>query len=406
MTRRPGWQLLQTPGPGNVPDRVQRAMAAPLIDHRSRDFSKLALDVLGGLAELAGTSEPVALYASSGTGAWHAALVNTLTAGDTVLMCENGFFAAQWGRLAASLGLDVIRLEGDWRLPIEASEVGAALAHDREHAIKAVLLVHNETSTGVRNPVPEIRAALDNADHPALLLVDTISSLASMPYRHDAWRVDVTIRCSQKGLMLPPGLGFTVAGARARKASATAGLPKGYWDWSRALEAAKTGFFPSTPATSLLYGLREALQLIREEGLDRVFERHARLATATRAAVRAWGLETYCADPTAASETVTAVLLAEGHDAEELRHAVHERLGVALGTGLERLRGRVVRIGHLGDLNETMLAGTLSAFELGLSLIGVPHEPGGIAAAIEQLRSAPEKVVAHSSARRSNDGTS
>jgi alanine-glyoxylate transaminase / serine-glyoxylate transaminase / serine-pyruvate transaminase len=381
-----GRHFLQIPGPTNVPDRVLRALAQPVIDHRSPAFARLGLEVLGGLGDVVRTAGPIALYPSSGTGAWEAALVNTLSPGDTVLLCENGHFAQLWGSLAEKLGLQVLRLRGDWRRDPDPAEVEQRLADDVERSIRAVLLVHNETSTGVTSRAGEIRAAIDRCDHPALLLVDTISSLGSIDYRHDEWGIDVTIGCSQKGLMLPPGLGFNAIGEKAIAAAATAALPRGYWDWQPVLEANRTGFFPYTPPTTLLYGLREALSLLREEGLESVVRRHTRLAAATRAAVAAWGLEVFCREPAAYSNSVTAVLVPEDSDADAVRKHAYEELELSLGTGLGRLAGRVFRIGHLGDFNELMLMGTLCGVELALKAVDVPFADGaGVAAALESL---------------------
>jgi alanine-glyoxylate transaminase / serine-glyoxylate transaminase / serine-pyruvate transaminase len=384
-----GWHFLQIPGPTNVPARVLRALAQPVIDHRSPAFAELALEVLGGLREVVRTGGRIALYPSSGTGAWEAALVNTLSPGDAVLVCENGHFAQLWGNLAEKLGLTAIRLEGDWRLAPDPAAVETRLAEDEGHAIRAVLLVHNETSTGVTSRVPEIRAALDRQGHPALLLVDTISSLASIDYRHDEWGVDVTIGCSQKGLMLPPGLGFNAVGENALAAEAAAATPRGYWDWGPVLAANETGFFPYTPPTSLLYGLREALAMVREEGLEHVFARHARHGGAARAAVDAWGLELFAREPADRSDSLTAVLLPDGCDADAVRRHAYDTLDLSLGTGLGRLAGQVFRIGHLGDLNDLMLLGTLGGVELALEAAGVPFDKGaGMTAALRALAGA------------------
>jgi alanine-glyoxylate transaminase/serine-glyoxylate transaminase/serine-pyruvate transaminase len=385
VSKAGGRHFLQIPGPTNVPERVLRALAQPVIDHRSPAFAHLALEVLDGLTEFVETSSPIALYPSSGTGAWQAALVNLLSPDDAVLLCENGHFARLWGRLAEQLGIEVVRQPGDWRLPPQPREVERQLAEDTNHTIRAVLVVHNETSTGVTSHVPEIRAALDRHGHPALLLVDTISSLASSVYRHDEWRVDVTIGCSQKGFMLPPGLAFNAISEKALAATDDARLPKGYWDWKPAIEACRTGFFPYTPPTTLLFGLREALAILREEGLENVIARHARHAAATRVAVEAWGLEVFCRDPHAHSNALTAVLVPEHADAGAVRAYAYNQLNMSLGTGLGDLAGRVFRIGHLGDFNDLMLLGTLGGVELALDATGISFERGGITAAMESL---------------------
>jgi alanine-glyoxylate transaminase / serine-glyoxylate transaminase / serine-pyruvate transaminase len=385
VSREVGIQLLQIPGPTNVPERIARALARPLVDHRGQRFGALARETLAGLSDLFGTQSPVALFPSSGTGASEAALVNTLSPGDAVLVCENGYFAAQWARLAERLGFQVVRLRGDWRRAPDPAVLAAALGDDRAHAIKAVLLVHNETSTGVRASVPAIRGALDRARHPALLLVDTISSLGSTGYRHDEWGVDVSVGCSQKGLMLPPGIGLNAIGRKALAASARAGSPRGYWDWAPALETARTGFFAYTPPTALVVALHEALAMLREEGLDAVFARHERHAAATCAAVEAWGLEVYASDPGERSSTLTTVLLDEEDDADRLRAHAQERYGLSLGAGLDRLKGRVFRIGHLGDFNDLMLCATLCGVELGLAATVKHHSSGGAAAALVHL---------------------
>jgi alanine-glyoxylate transaminase/serine-glyoxylate transaminase/serine-pyruvate transaminase len=377
---------LQIPGPTNVPDRVLRAIAQPTIDHRGPDFAELALELLQRVKPVFGTSGPVVIYPSSGTGAWEAALVNTLSPGDRVLAFGTGHFATLWRDMAERLGLVVDFIPGDWRRGVDPQVVAERLAEDTAHGIAAVMVVHNETSTGVTSRVPEIRAAIDQADHPALLLVDTISSLASIDYRHDEWGVDVTVSCSQKGLMLPPGLGFNAVSERALAATARTRLPKSYWDWAPILEANERGYYPYTPPTNLFYGLREALLLLEEEGLRNVFARHNRHAEATRAAVRGWGLEVLCADEREYSSSLTAVLLGEEHDADKARRIILDRFDMSLGTGLGKLAGRVFRIGHLGDLNDLTLAGTLSGVQMGLELSGVPVDPAGLQAALEVLR--------------------
>jgi alanine-glyoxylate transaminase/serine-glyoxylate transaminase/serine-pyruvate transaminase len=385
MASRSGRHFLQIPGPTNVPDRVLRAIDTPTIDHRGPDFAVLGRAVVAGMKRIFRTTGGVVVYPSSGTGAWEAALVNTLSSGDRVLAFETGHFAILWRNLAARFGLEVDLVPGDWRHGADPAEVEGRLAADRSHAIKAVTVVHNETSTGVVSDVPAVRAAIDRAAHPALLLVDTISSLGSIDYRHDEWGVDVTVGGSQKGLMLPPGLGFNAISAKALAASRTAKLPRAYWDWQPMLGAADTGFFPYTPATNLLFGLREAITMLEEQGLDEVFVRHDRHAEATRRAVRGWGLEVLCADPRAYSSSLTAVVLPEGQDADALRRTILERFDLSLGTGLGKVAGKVFRIGHLGWFNDLMLMGTLAGVEMGLAIAGVPHRGGGVDAAMEHL---------------------
>ncbi|MCA1217142.1 pyridoxal-phosphate-dependent aminotransferase family protein [Streptomyces sp. 8L] len=381
-----GRHFLQIPGPTNVPDRVLRAMSAPTIDHRGPDFSTLALRVLKALKAVFATEGPVVVYPASGTGAWEAALVNTLSPGDSVLCFETGHFATLWQRMAQGLGLRVDFVPGDWRHGADPAVVGERLAADTSHRIKAVCVVHNETSTGVTSRIADVRRAMDSAGHPALLLVDTISSLGSIDYRHDEWGVDVTVAGSQKGLMLPPGLSFNALSPKALEAHGSATLPKSFWDWKPVLEANEHGFFPYTPATNLLYGLDVALEMLREEGLPEVFARHARHAEATRAAVRAWGLEVLCADEREYSGSLTAVLMPPEHDADKVRKIILERFDMSLGTGLGRLAGRVFRIGHLGHLNDLTLAGTLSGVQMGLQSAGVPVDPAGVNAALDVLR--------------------
>ncbi|QDQ10010.1 pyridoxal-phosphate-dependent aminotransferase family protein [Streptomyces spectabilis] len=386
MTVRTGRHFLQIPGPTNVPDRVLRAMAAPTLDHRGPEFAELTRRVLDGLKPVFDTTSPVVVYPSSGTGAWEGALVNTLSPGDRVLCFETGHFATLWRDMAESLGLDVEFVPGDWRHGASPEAAADLLTADVAHRFKAVCVVHNETSTGVTSRVPDIRAALDAAGHPALLLVDTVSSLASVEYHHEAWGVDVTVTGSQKGLMLPPGLGFNAVSPKAIEASRTARLPKSYWDWAPILDANAAGFFPYTPATNLLYGLEEALRMLAEEGLAQVWARHARHAAATRAAVRGWGLEVLCADDREHSGSLTAVLLPDGQDADAVRKIVLERFDMSLGTGLGRLAGKVFRIGHLGHFNDLTLAGTLAGVQLGLELAGIGVGPDGLAAALDHLR--------------------
>ena len=380
-----GRHFLQIPGPTNVPERVLRAIGQATIDHRGPDFSRLATDVFQGLQTVFKTSGTVVIYPSSGTGAWEASLVNTLSPGDKVLMFETGYFAALWREVALKLGLEVDFVPGDWRRGVDPAVVEAKLGADRDRQIRAVAVVHNETSTGATSRVDAVRKAIDRAGHPALLLVDTISSLASIDYRHDEWGVDVTVCCSQKGLMLPPGLGLNAVSAKALEASKAARLPRAYWDWQAMVRDNHAGFFPYTPATNLLYGLRESLRMLFEEGLDRVFARHLRHAEATRRAVRAWGLEILCRNPAEYSPALTAVVMPEGHDADALRKLILERFDLSLGTGLGRLKGKVFRIGHLGDFNDLMLAGTLCGVEMGLALAGVPFAHGGVTAALDFL---------------------
>src|SRR5262245_28802906 len=380
-----GRHFLQIPGPTNVPDRVLRAIARPTIDHRGAEFAALAREVIGGLRQVFQTTGAVAIFPSSGTGAWEAALVNTLSPGDGVLMYETGHFAALWRDMATRLGLAVTFVPGDWRHGVDLDAVEAALRADSGGAIKAVAVVHNETSTGVASRVADVRSRIDAANHQALLMVDTISSLASMDYRHDKWRVDVTVSCSQKGLMLPPGLGFNAISDEALARSRNARLPRSYWDWRPMLADNAAGFFPYTPSTNLLYGLREAIAMLMEEGLSAVFARHRRHAEATRRAVSAWGLEFVAVNPDERSDSLTAIMIPDGHDADALRRIVLERFDLALGTGLGKLKGKVFRIGHLGDFNDLMLAGTLSGVEMGLAAAGVPHTPGGVTAALNYL---------------------
>ncbi|MEE3500730.1 aminotransferase class V-fold PLP-dependent enzyme [Acidiphilium acidophilum] len=380
-----GRHFLQIPGPTNVPDRVLRAIDMPTIDHRGPEFAGLSLAVIEGTKRVFRTASPVVIYPSSGTGAWEAAIVNTLSPGDRVLMAETGQFATLWRTMAGRLGLEVDFIEGDWRHGADPAAIGARLAEDRGHTIKAVMVVHNETSTGVTSRIPEIRRAIDQANHPALLLVDTISSLGSIDYRHDEWGVDVTVGGSQKGLMLPPGLGFNAVSDKALAAAAANTSRRSYWDWHEIIAANRTGYWPYTPATNLLYGLREAITMLEEEGLEAVFARHDRHAAATRAAVRAWGMEILCADPREYSSALTAVMMPDGHDADQFREAVLARFDMSLGTGLARLKGRVFRIGHLGHFNDLMLMGTLAGAEMGFEVAGVPYREGGVRAAMDVL---------------------
>ena len=380
-----GRHFLQIPGPTNVPDRVLRAIDRATIDHRGPEFQALGHEVLSGIKRIFQTRHPVVIYPASGTGAWEAALVNVLSPGDKVLMYESGQFAALWCKLAKRLGLDIELIAGDWRRGAEAPAIHERLLADKGHAIKAVCVVHNETSTGATTRVPLVRKAIDDAKHPALFLVDTISSLASIDYRHDEWGVDVTVGGSQKGLMLPPGLSFNALSDKALAAQKSAKLPRSYWAWDEMLAPNEKGFFPYTPATNLLYGLQEAIRMLEEEGLSNVFARHDRHAEATRRAAAAWGLEVLCAVPEEYSSSLTALMMPAGHDADRLRATVLERFDMSLGMGLGRLAGKVFRIGHLGDFNDLTLLGTLAGVEMGLELAGVPHRKGGVRAAMDHL---------------------
>ena len=385
MSRPVGWHFLQLPGPTNVPERIVRAMSRPLEDHRGPDFPELTRACIAGMKRVFKTEQEVLIYPASGSGAWEAALVNTLSPGDRVLMCETGQFGLGWAAVADRFGLDVTLLPGDWRRGADPDAIGAALAADTAHEIEAVCVVHNETSTAAVSPIVEIREAIDRAGHPALLMVDVVSSLASIDYRHDEWGVDVAVAGSQKGLMLPAGLAFTAVSGKAMAASDHAGLPRSFWDWRQMLAKNADGYFPYTPATTLLYGLHEALEMIAEEGLDAVFARHARHGAATRAAVSAWGLEVQCTRPEDQSDVLTAVRMPDGHDADAFRALVLDRFNMALGSGLGRVAGRVFRIGHLGDFNDLMLFATLAGVESGLQLAGVPAERGGVEAAMKVL---------------------
>ncbi|BBZ47909.1 serine--glyoxylate aminotransferase [Mycobacterium parmense] len=381
-----GRHFLQIPGPTNVPGRVLRAMAAPTIDHRGPSFQALALEVLALLGPVFATEGPVVVYPGSGTGGWEAALVNTLSPGDTVLAFDTGHFATLWREMAARLGLVVDFVPGDWRHGVDPGVVAQKLAADTARAVKAVCVVHNETSTGVVSPIAEVRQAIDSVGHPALLLVDAVSSLGCIDYRHDEWGVDVTVAGSQKGLMLPPGLSFNAISQKALDVSTSSGSPRSYWDWQPILAANRNGSFPYTPATNLLYGLREALTMLYDEGLPQVFARHARHAAATRAAVRAWGLDVVCLDKGGHSGSVTAVLLPDGHDADAVRGIILDRFDMSLGAGLGKLAGSTFRIGHLGHFNDLTLAGTLAGVQMGLQLAEIPIDPSGVSAALEQLR--------------------
>jgi alanine-glyoxylate transaminase / serine-glyoxylate transaminase / serine-pyruvate transaminase len=385
MPRNAGRHFLQIPGPTNVPDRVLRAIDFPTMDHRGPEFADLGKAVLEGLRRVFKTRGHVVIYPASGTGAWEAALVNTLSPGDAVLMYETGHFASLWHKMTLKLGLKPEFLPGDWRSGADPQAIEKRLRADSGKRIKAVCVVHNETSTGVASRIAEVRKAIDAASHPALFMVDTISSLASIDYRHDEWGVDVTVAGSQKGLMLPPGLSFNAISDKALAASKGAGLARSYWAWDEMLASGKSGYFPYTPATNLLYGLREALAMLEEEGLENVFARHQRHAEATRRAVRAWGLEVLASNPVEYSASLTAVLLPAGHDADRVRKTILECFDLSLGTGLGKLAGKVFRIGHLGDFNDLALMGTLAGVEMGLLLTGVPVKQEGVVAAMQYL---------------------
>lgn len=383
--RRAGRHFLQIPGPTPVPDRILRAIAMPVIDHRGPEFKKLGLKVLSGIRTIFKTSKPVVIYASSGTGAWEGALVNTLSPGDKVLMVETGQFATLWRNMAVKLGLEPEFIASDWRSGADAAAIGSRLAEDKGHAIKAVCVVHNETSTGAVTDIVAVRRAIDAARHPALLMVDTISSLGSVDYRHEDWGVDVTVGGSQKGLMLPPGLGFNALSDKAIAASKSSRMTKAFFGWDEMLTSNKDGFFPTTPATNLLYGLAEAIDMLHEEGLDRVFARHQRHAEAVRRAVRGWDLEILCKKPSDYSPALTAVMMPEGHNADALRKIALDRFDVSLGTGLGKVAGRIFRIGHLGDTNDLTVIATLAGVEMALAIGKVPHKPAGVRAAMDYL---------------------
>lgn len=386
MRYQPGRHFLQIPGPTNVPDRVLRAIDKPTIDHRGPEFAELAKGCLEGIKAVFKTVDPVIIYTASGTGGWEAALVNTLNPGDKILASDTGQFAALWTKMARNMGFNIELIPGDWRHGVNANEIGARLAADKNHEIKAVMAVHNETSTGVKSDILGVRKAMDEAKHPALLMVDTVSSLGSIDYRHDEWRVDVAIGGSQKGLMLPPGLSFNAIGKKALEASKSSTYPKSFWRWDEMLAANVNGFFPYTPATNLFYGLKEALVLlVEEEGLDNVFKRHSRHAEATRRAVRVWGLEICALEPCEYSDTVTSIFLPEGFDEAKFRALVLDKFNMSLGAGLGRLAGKVFRIGHIGNLNDLTLAGTLAGVEMSLEIAGVPHKKGGVDAAMSYL---------------------
>ena len=386
MGYQPGRHFLQIPGPTNVPDRILHAIGNPTIDHRSADAAALVTTCLDGLKSVFKTSGDVVIFPGSGTGAWEAALVNTLSPGDKVLAFDNGQFIGLWAKVARNFGLSVDLIPGDWRRGADAQALEAKLREDRGHDIRAVMVLHNETSTCITSNIAAVRKAMDAAGHPALLLVDTISSLASVDYRHDEWGVDVTVAGSQKGLMLPPGLGFNAISRKAIAASKRATLPRSYWRWDEMLEANRQGFFPYTPPTNLLYGLREALKmLLEEEGLANVFRRHQRHAEATRRAVRGWGLEVLALNPAEYSSSCTAVVVPDGYHEADIRAIILRHFNMSLGAGLGKVTGKVFRIGHLGSFNDLMLAGTLSGVEMGLELAGVPHRKGGVAEALAWL---------------------
>ena len=393
MVTQQGRHFLHIPGPSPIPDRILRAIAMPIIDHRSAEFATLGKEVLEGCKTIFKTSQPVVIYPASGTGAWEAAIVNTLSPGDTVLMAETGHFATLWRQIAARFGITVDFIPGDWRRGADPAAIEARLTEDKARTIKAVMVVHNETSTGSTSRIAEIRKAIDAAGHPALFMVDTISSLASVDYRHDEWQVDVTVSGSQKGLMLPPGLSFNAVSEKAMAASRTNTLPRSYWDWQEMVKINASGFFPYTPATNLLYGLKEALAMLQEEGLPAVFARHQRLASATRAAVKAWGLEVLCENPAEQSPVLTAVMMPPSYDADRYRKIALETYNISLGSGLGKVAGKVFRIGHLGECNELMLLGALSGVEMGLAAAGVPHRSGGVMAAMTDLSDSDRPVL-------------
>lgn len=397
--RTPGRHFLQIPGPTPVPDRILRAMDMPILDHRGPEFQTLARRILEGLKGIFKTKSNVFVFPASGTGAWEAALVNTLSPGDKVLMFETGHFATLWKSMALKLGLRPEFIASDWRTGADAAAIEMRLLEDTAHEIKAVCVVHNETSTGAISHIDEVRRAIDAAKHPALLLVDTISSLGSIDYRHDEWGADVTIACSQKGLMLPPGLSFNAVSAKALNAAKSSTFPKLYWSWSEMAGPNAQGFFPYTPATSLLYGLDAAIEMLNEEGLDAVFARHERHAESVRRAVRAWGLEILCKDPKYYSPVLTAVLVPDGHSADTLRQVVLEHFDMSLGTGLTKLAGKVFRIGHLGDTNDLTVLGALTGVEMGLGLAGIPHREGGVQAAMTYLATKAKKPPAQAAAK-------
>ena len=390
-----GRHFLQIPGPTPVPDRILRAMDRAVIDHRGPEFQQLGQRVLSGIKTIFKTKSPVFIYPSSGTGAWEAALSNVLSPGDKILMFETGHFATLWKNMAVKLGLKPEFLESDWRTGADPARIEERLRADTSNEIKAVCIVHNETSTGITSPIADVRKAIDAAKHPALLMADTVSALASIDFRQDEWGIDITVTGSQKGLMLPPGLGFTAVSDKALKAAKTATLPKSFFSWEEMAGPNATGFFPYTPATNLLYGLVEAIDMLHEEGLTRVFARHLRHAEATRRAVNGWGLEILCRDPKCYSPVVTAILMPPGHDADAFRKIVLDNFDMSLGAGLSRLTGKVFRIGHLGDTNDLTIIGALSGVEMALEVAGVPHKKGGVQAAMNYLAEAAKTPVEH-----------
>jgi alanine-glyoxylate transaminase / serine-glyoxylate transaminase / serine-pyruvate transaminase len=387
-SRVAGRHFLQIPGPSPLPDRVLRAMDRPIIDHRGPEFAKLAKRVLDGIKTIFKTTNPVIIYTATGTGAWEAALVNTLSPGDRVLMVETGQFATLWKRMAENLGLKPEFIKTDWRVGADPAVIEEHLRKDAEKEIKAVCVLHNETSTGCLSPIPDIRKAIDRARHPAMFFVDTISSLASTDYRHDEWGVDVTVGGAQKGLMLPPGMSFNAVSDKALSASKTSKLTKSFWSWEDMLAMNKVGFFPYTPATQMLHGLDVSIEMLHEEGLENVFARHARFAEATRRAVRGWGLEIMCRDPKYYSPTITAVMMPEGHDSERFRAVALDNFDISYGTSFGPYAGKYFRIGHLGDVNDGTVIGALAATEMALSLADVPHRKGGVQAAMDYIVSA------------------
>ena len=382
----PGKHFLQLPGPSNIPDRVLRAMDYPTIDHRGPEFSKLALECFKGIKKVFKTNNNVIIYPASGTGAWEAALVNCIKENDLVLMVETGHFASLWQKMANKIGIKTEILATDWRRGIDPSRIEDRLKQDKENHIRAVCVVHNETSTGCSSNIREIREVMNNLDHDALLMVDTISGLASMNYEHDNWGVDVTISGSQKGLMLPPGISFNAISEKALNISKKTGMRRSYWDWQEQIKMNETGFFPYTPATNLLYGLKESIKMLEEEGLEKIFKRHDRHAKATRIAVQSWGLEVYCLEEKNHSSVLTAVLVPDKYNADHLRKIILENFNMTLGNGLSKLQGKVFRIGHLGDFNDLMLLGTLNGIEMGLSMSNIPHQKGGVEKASQFLR--------------------
>jgi alanine-glyoxylate transaminase/serine-glyoxylate transaminase/serine-pyruvate transaminase len=386
MTVHTGRHFLQIPGPTNIPDRVLRAMDMPTMDHRGPEFGRLGFEVLAAAQRVFRTKQPVIIYPSSGTGAWEAAIVNVLSPGDKVLMAETGQFAVLWRGIAEKFKLDIDFVPGDWRRGADLEQIEARLAADVQHRIKAVMIVHNETSTGCVTHPLEVRKAIDRAKHPALFMVDTISGLGSLEYEHDAWGIDVSVAGSQKGLMLPPGLGFNAVSEKALGAAKANPSMRSYWDWQEVIAINKAGTWPYTPAINLLFGLKEAIAMLEEEGVDNVFARHKRHSSATRAAVKVWGLETQCQDPFAHSPALTGVALPEGHDSDNFRKVVLENFDMSLGTGLNKIKGKVFRIGHIGHFNDLMLMGTLAGVEMGLDLAKVPHRSGGVLAAMEVLK--------------------